>query len=219
MKAEVWGLSFKNIFWVFLIGSIFGAFYEETLFIIRNLIHYGVFVWQPRRGVFWGPISPVYGFGATIMCLVLVRDNDSTFKTFIKASLLGGFVEYIISFLQEAFLHTTSWDYSDRFLNINGRTTIPYMLFWGLLGVCFVKFCYPYLSSWLSSLTNKLSDKVTIILIILLSLDMLISWTALIRQTFRYYDVPAYSIVGKIYDKYFDDEYLLKKFPNMVRSG
>ena len=42
MEAEVRGLSLKKIFWIFVIGSIFGAFYEEGLYIVRNLIHFGV---------------------------------------------------------------------------------------------------------------------------------------------------------------------------------
>lgn len=218
MEAEVQGLSFKKIFWIFVIGSMIGAFYEEGLYIVRNLIHFGVFDWQPRRGVFWGPFSPVYGIGAVVMCLILVNNKDSIVKTFIKASLLGGGVEYIISFLQEFFLGTKSWNYSNYFLNINGRTTVPYMLFWGLLGILFVKFIYPFLSSKIDSLTVSFGDKFTIVLIILLSLDMLISWTALIRQTLRHYDVPSFSVVGKFYDKHFDDDYILKKFPNMVRS-
>ncbi|MGN1342858.1 MAG: hypothetical protein ACI4VL_06700, partial [Bacilli bacterium] len=134
------------------------------------------------------------------------------------ASLLGGGVEYIISFLQEFFLGTKSWNYSNYFLNINGRTTVPYMLFWGLLGILFVKFIYPFFSSKIDALTVSFGDKFTIVLIVLLSLDMIISWTALIRQTLRHYDVPSFSVVGKFYDKHFDDDYILKKFPNMVRS-
>ena len=50
---------------------------------------------------------------------------------------------------------------------------------------------------------------------ILLLIDVFISWTALGRQTLRRNGVRQISIVDKFYDEYFDDEYILKKFPNM----
>ena len=81
----------------------------------------------------YGPISPVYGAGAVLFTVLLLSKPKSNFKTFLEGALIGGIFEYGISFLQETFLHTISWDYSDAFLNINGRTTIPYMIVWGLL--------------------------------------------------------------------------------------
>ncbi len=210
-------ISLKKLFWIFLFASIIGAFYEEGLFVIRHLIRSGIFVWEPRRGVFWGPISPIYGIGAVVMCLLLVNKKDNLWMTFIKASLLGGVTEYIISFLQEFFLHTTSWNYSNKFLNINGRTTLPFMLVWGIFGLIFVKIIYPPLSSKIDSLEMFISDKLMFILILILSIDILISWTALIRQTLRHYHIRTITVVDRFYDKHFDDDYMKRKFPNMVK--
>lgn len=219
MKLDVEKLSLKKIFWIFLIASIIGAFYEETLFIIKNLIRFGTFYWEPRRGVFWGPISPIYGIGAVLMCLVLINKKDTILKTFFKAALLGGLVEYTVSFFQETFLGTTSWDYSEKFLNINGRTTLIFMIFWGFLGIIFVKIVYPYFKKLLELMPKIFYDKITIILIVILSVDILISWSALIRQTIRKNNIEPFTIVGKFYDKHFDDDYILRKFPNMVRDN
>lgn len=209
------GLSKKKLFWIFIIGSIFGAYYEEILHIVRYFLNHHAFDWSPRRGAFWGPISPIYGMGAFLMAVVLVNDKDKWYKTFLKASLLGGILEYVINFLQEFFLGTTSWNYSTYFLNINGRTTIPYMLFWGLLGVIFVKIIYPVTSHIIESIPKNIGEKVTKIVMILLLIDVFISWTALGRQTLRRNGVRQITIVDKFYDEYFDDEYILKKFPNM----
>lgn len=218
MKCVVNNLSLKKIFWIFLIASIMGAFYEEILFIIKSFINYSTFMWEPRRGVFWGPISPIYGMGAVLMCIVLVNEKDSLVKTFFKASILGGLTEYIISFLQEFFLETTSWNYTDKFLNIGGRTTIPFMLFWGILGICFVKIIYPGLSRVIDIISNKFGTNITVIIFIILSIDIFISWSALIRQTLRHNNIESITVVGEVYDKYFDDDYILEKFPNMVRN-
>lgn len=218
MKLIVNNLSFKKIFWIFLIASIIGAFYEETLFVIKNIINYGLFAWEPRRGVFWGPISPIYGMGAVLMCIVLVNKKDSLVKTFFKAAILGGLTEYIISFLQEFFLGTTSWNYTGQLLNINGRTTIPFMLFWGILGILFVKIVYPILSKTIDFISNKFGTNITAILIIILSIDIFISWSALIRQSLRHNNIEPVTVVGEVYDEYFSDDYILEKFPNMVRN-
>ena len=64
---------------------------------------------------------------------------------FLIGALGGGAVEYILSVLEELVLGTRSWDYSAYFLNIGGRTTLPYMLF--VTG--------PYL---LTSFTNNLNN-------------------------------------------------------------
>jgi len=218
VKCDVDKLSYKKIFWIFLIASIIGAFYEELLFIIKSFINYGIFSWEPRRGVFWGPISPIYGMGAVLMCIVLVNEKETMVRTFFKASILGGLTEYVINFLQEFFLGTTSWDYTGKFLNINGRTTIVFMFFWGVLGICFVKIIYPSLSKIIDIVSNKFGTNITVIIFIILSIDIFISWGALIRQSLRHNSIEPITIVGRVYDKYFDDNYILEKFPNMVRN-
>lgn len=208
----------KKLFWIFLIGSILGAYWEEILHIVRYYRRYGIFDYSPRRGVFWGPFSPVYGAGAVLLCLVLVGKKDKVEITFLKSAVLGGVLEYVISYLQELVIGTTSWNYSNKILSINGRTTIPYMLFWGLLGVIFLKFVYPLIDKFISSIPKRLYDYSTKFLVILLALDMLISWTALGRQAMRVRGIGPYTAIGEAYDVYFDDEYIEQKFPNMVRS-
>ena len=48
---------------------------------------------------------------------------------------------------------------------------------------------------------------------------MLISWGAIIRQTLRRNNIPAFTPVGEFFDKHYDDEFLAKYFPNMSYSG
>ena len=129
-KVFAEGYSAKKLFLVFAIGSIIGALYEQILNLIKVYISTGNIVWELRRGVIYGPFSPIYGAGAVLIVYLLVKPNYSNIKTFLYGSILGGAFEYIISFLQETFTHTISWDYSNYFLNINGRTTIPYMIVW-----------------------------------------------------------------------------------------
>ena len=111
---------------------------------------------------------------------------------------------------------TVSWDYSDEFLNIFGRTTIPYAFVWGLLALVLVKIFYPSISGIIESLPKKFGTILTNILIVLLTLDFIISWGALFRQTFRHNGYPPITVVGEFFDKYYSDEVLKESYTNMV---
>jgi len=213
------GLCFKKLFFVFLVGSVVGSLYEELLFLTQHLIETGQPAWSLRRGVIWGPFNVIYGFGAVVVVYLLLRKPYKKWQVFVYSALLGGVVEYVVSFLQELFTGTMSWDYSHLWLNINGRTTIPFMLVWGFLGLVLVKYVYPLVSDAIERIPVKLGDTVFVILVVLMALDMLISWTALIRQSLRYNHIPPYTPVGEFYDRYFTDEYLEHYFPNMERAG
>ncbi|MEG0826021.1 MAG: putative ABC transporter permease [Bacilli bacterium] len=212
------GLCFDKLVLIFAIGCIFGAYYEEILTFIKTFIKTGELIWVHRRGVLYGPFSPIYGAGILLLTNFLVEKNFSKKKVFILVALLGGFFEYIVSYLQESFIGTISWDYSNKFLNLNGRTTIPFMIFWGLCGVFYIFNIYPKLSYLIEKIPIKLGKFITMTVFIFLTFNMLISFTALGRQALRKNGVKPYTIIGRIYDKIYTDEYLSRKFPNMVRK-
>jgi uncharacterized membrane protein len=209
------GICFHKLFWIFLLGSIFGAYYEQILNVFIHYHYHHELVWQLRRGVIYGPISPVYGAGAVLFTVLLLSKPKSNFKTFLEGALIGGIFEYGISFLQETFLHTISWDYSDAFLNINGRTTIPYMIVWGLLALLFAKVVYPTLSLLIESFPKKFAIIFTNVCLVLLILDFTVSWGALFRQMFRVRGYAPITFVGEFFDKYYGDEVLKKYYTNM----
>lgn len=215
------GLCFEKYLLIFTIFSILGCFYEEVLNFVKVLFNSGEAIWSYRRGVIYGPISPVYGAGAVFfLFLFSKRKNANKFLTFILGALVGGAFEYSISLLQQIFIGTTSWNYSRQFLNINGRTTVPIMMFWGLCTVLFIHYLYPFLSSKIESIKPKIGRFLTTFLIVFLSLDMLVSWTALFRQNLRRENIKAFTPIGELYDKYYTDEFLGQYFSNMkVRKG
>ena len=131
-KVFAQGVCFDKMVILFMLGSFIGAMHESIWGVIKRLYWYGKFVWTNHAGVIYGPFNPLYGFGIVLIILVLARKKRKPWQTFMYGAVLGGVFEYITSFLLELFLGARSWDYSDYFLNINGRTTIPYMIFWGI---------------------------------------------------------------------------------------
>lgn len=212
------GLCFKKLFFVFLIGSVIGTIYEDVLIFVRTWMENGTGVWMLHRGVIYGPFNVIYGFGAVVMCWLLLRKKYTNLQIFIYGALLGGVIEYVVSWLQEFFTHTTSWDYSGQFLSINGRTTVPIMLIWGVLALVLVKFLYPLVSDLIERIPVKIGDVIFAGMAIFMALDMLLSWTVLIRQTLRHNDIPPFTPIGEFYDSYYNDERLEHYFPNMVHE-
>ena len=216
------GYSGKKLFLIFVIGSVIGVLYEEILNLVKIYFATGDIVWELRRGVLYGPFNPLYGLGAVLVIYLLAKPNYSNIKTFIYGGLLGGFIEYSISLLQEIFTHTTSWDYSHHFLNIGGRTTIPFMIAWGAFTLIFVKLIYPFLSKWIEKIPVNIGNIIFYILLIFLIIDMFVSWTALFRSAMRRSNIEPITPVGRLYDIVYPDSVLSKSFPNMdfkIRKG
>lgn len=202
-------------FWIFLVCSIIGTYYEETLYVIRYFFKHHRLGWSRRSGVIFGPISPVYGFGAVVFVLLLGKKEEGKFKLFLKSSILGGILEFTLSLIQEITTGTTSWDYHGKFMNIGGRTSIPYMLIWGIAGVILIKCIYPLIKGLLECLSKNAYNLVSITLAVFISLDLLVTWTILGRMNLRDKGVEPITVIGRLCDAYFPDTYIKKKFPNM----
>ncbi len=205
------GYCFTKIFIFFLIGCIFGTYYEEILWFIGNK------EWVNRQGVFWGPFSPIYGVAVSIYVVLLGKKNDerNLLKTYLYSLLIGGIAEFSISWICEVVFGVKFWDYTGYFLNIGGRTTIPFMLAWGLLGLFLMKVIYPFFSKLIEKIPYKIGQPIYIILLIFIILDMLITYSALGRMAFRAQGKEPFTFVGEYYDKVYNDEYMFNKFPAM----
>ena len=127
-----------KIFWIFVIGSVFGFFAEMLYALVYTRMI------EIRRGLLYGPFIQVYGIGAVAYYLLVSRVENPK-KVFFIGMIAGGILEYLCSFLQEVFFGTISWDYSNLFMNINGRTSLLYCFYWGIIGGAYLKVVKPYL--------------------------------------------------------------------------
>ncbi len=94
--------------------------------------------------------------------------------------MFGSITEYSVSFLGEKLLHTRWWDYSDKFLNINGRISLIYSIFWGLLGMYLLKVLNPKIDELIDWIKVKVKNItllkiITLITIILLFINCIVS--------------------------------------------
>lgn len=208
------GLSFSKLTLLFVLGSFLGVVWENALGVVKRLIKFGRLSYRDHRGVIYGPFNPLYGIGIVAIIYILGRKERSNTRNFIYGALLGGLTEYIASYLMELVIGAKSWDYSNQIFNINGRTSISYMLFWGF-GILLLLKIYPWVSKQIERIPKKLGDLLVKFFVIFLSVDIIISWTALGRQVLRHKGVEPFTVVGELYDKYYTDEFLKKIYVNM----
>ncbi len=202
------GRSFYKMALIFIIGCLVGTWYEEILHYVRHGFH------ESRSGVLYGPFNPVYGAGYILMILFLSRFSR-WYVVIAVGAVFGGMFEYMLSLGQEFFTGQISWNYHGRFLNIHGRTTIPYMIFWGILGYVMVKIVYPVLSDLIEKIPPYIGKAVTMTLFVFLCVNMAISYTALLRQGMRHRGVEPLTPIGEFYDRVYDDERIYRSFPDM----
>ncbi len=98
-----------------------------------------------NTGFLKGPICPIYGFGAIIMITILSRFSNNIVLLFIASVVILTFWEYIVGVLLEKMFHTKYWDYSDHKINFQGRICLTNSIYWGILGVVFLKFIHPFM--------------------------------------------------------------------------
>ena len=68
-------------------------------------------------------------------------------KIFMASFVLGGVLEYLFSYFYERYIGIAPWDYSNIPFNFNGRTSLIHCIFWGIVGILFMKVIYPYISN------------------------------------------------------------------------
>ena len=198
-----------KVFWIFLIGSILGYIIEMIVGLVQN----GHFV--SRQGLLFGPFIQVYGVGLVAYYLVISNIKKKSYiKIFFITMLLGGIVEYLFSFLQETIFGTVSWDYSDLFLNINGRTSVLHCIYWGIGGILFIKYVYPLINK-IDELYNKKYFRIaTSCLVIFIVFDITISSVACQRKIERKEAIPAQGLIDVFLDENFPDERLEEIYSN-----
>ncbi len=201
-----------ELFWIFIFGCVFGCFHEIFLHFIRH----GEIV--SRTGLVFGQFNPVYGIGAIAFTLCLSKVKNLKI-VFIASMGIGGMVEYICSLFQEKTFGTISWDYSQYILNFQGRTSIFHMAFWGILGVVFFKWIYPFILKLISPKTNKtLKEIITIFMLVFMVFNILISYLAAERQNKRYKKIPPSNKIEYIIDNWFPDSRMDKIYPNKINK-
>ena len=127
-----------ELLWLFYVCSFFGWIIET----VAGSLKKKRFV---NRGFLSGPVCVVYGIGAVIMTVALHDLTHTWGYLFVGCALYATGIEWITGKLLERATGHKWWDYSGKRFNFDGYICLEASLFWGLLGVCAVRFFDPVL--------------------------------------------------------------------------
>lgn len=126
----------------------------ETIYAIFTLGHF------VKRGFLYGPICPIYGYGALMLILFLGKYRHKDIKLFTYAAIIFSTFEYLVSYCLDALFAMHWWDYTNEFFNLNGRISIFYSVAWGVIAILFINHAYPFLKKKINLILAKIPYKV-----------------------------------------------------------
>lgn len=204
-------MNYPEMLFLFFVGSVLGFLLEGAWRVIRTG------AWENHAATVWGPFCIIYGFGATALYWISGQVNDlPIWGQFLLYALIGAAVEYLGSWVQELVFGSVSWDYSNKFLNINGRICLSTTLMWGLLGVVFSQLCAPATKRFFGLASDWPIKGLCVIISVFMAFDLLVSAGALIRWRERQDNLPARTRIDEQLDEYFDDQRMEEIYNNMV---
>lgn len=205
------GMNMYKIMLILFLGSFMGVVVELIWCLVTN----GYL--ESRSGLVYGPFNMLYGVGAAALSIALYRfRNRGRWLSFLGSMAIGSVVEYACSWVMEVFFGSKSWDYSQMPFNLNGRICLLYSVFWGILGIIWIKDIYPRMAKWILKLPNRAGKIITWALMIFLIINCLVSGVAMLRWSERHQGIPAENAVQRILDQRFPDERMERIYANMV---
>lgn len=139
----------------FLLYSIFGFIMESTLFKFIQI--------NKHSGIFYGPITAVYGVG--IISILLL--NKYIFKKikcykflkylieFITLTIILSVIEYLGGNILNYLFNIDMWDYSNNHPHLGKYICLQNSLIWGMLGTVYIHLFKPFTDKIIKTISTK----------------------------------------------------------------
>lgn len=175
-EYKVLGQEVYNIVYCFIIFGFMGWIWETT----KVSLEMKAFV---NRGFLTGPIIPIYGFGGTIVYLILSPIQKYGILVFLCGMSIATVLEYITAVVMEHIFHAKWWDYSDYRIHFQGRICLCASLLWGILSIMDVYVFGPFMEDLISIIPRVQGEMVGSIILMLLSVDFVVTIVCALQLT------------------------------------
>ncbi|MDO5480878.1 MAG: putative ABC transporter permease [Candidatus Saccharibacteria bacterium] len=129
-----------------------------------------------QRGFLFGPVVPLYGFGAILVLWSTTAVRDDPWLTFWLSLIICTALEYITGVLLEKLFHLKWWDYSKKHkLQVGGKIFLGTSLGFGFGGCMIVYFFQKYIDLLIDNLPPSWLSNLALISLVLFFLDTVIS--------------------------------------------
>lgn len=129
----------------------------ETFYAITTLGHF------TKRGFLYGPLCPIYGWGAIILISGLHKYKNNSLKLFFYSSIVFSIFEYVVGFALDALFSANWWDYTNDFMNLNGRISIFFSFAWGIIALIFIHFVHPFTQKKVKPILKKIPKTIQLL--------------------------------------------------------
>lgn len=209
MKEEITPkyITYRNMFWLFMIGNIFGVLLEG----IWCLVRFGR--WESHVVTIWGPFCLIYGIGFVFLYIGAVQLRDKKIGIrFVSIALLLDAVEYFCAWLIDFALGMKAWDYSESFLNIKGRICLGMTLVWGAAGLLFARFAVPAFQRLFDKMQGKAWRIACMVMSVFMAVNIAATVVCMLRWSERHYGIAPTTRIEELADRYCGNDFMEKRF-------
>ena len=128
-----------------------------------------------HSGIFYGPITPIYGIGVLIILFLYTTIYNLKINKYLKPILLFlssiiilTTIEFIGGNLIHIFFNIDLWDYSNHKFHFGKYICLSISLCWGVLSLIFIYIVKPIMDK----IINKIPKVLTYTFIILFIIDL-----------------------------------------------
>lgn len=156
---------------LFLLYSLLGFVMESTLF--------KILLCKKHSGIFYGPITAVYGIG--IMALTLIDKymfskikKNTIIKLiieYITVAIILTLIEYIGGNTLEYIFNITMWNYTKYKYHFGKYICLNNSLIWGLLGVFYINI----FKKFTDKLLKQINNRETILFLFIFTIDLIVT--------------------------------------------
>ncbi len=153
------------LFSFFLVSILFWFVEMGYSLVVRNKLVF--------PGAWYGPYCPIHGL-AFVLLLIIYKKDGNIFFNILKIAVTVTVVEYLIAFISEEFFNHRIWNYSNKFMNLQGRVCLEMSTLFTITGVIGMLVLEP--------LVKKIYDKlgrsvkyINIVLSIIMIIDMIVT--------------------------------------------
>ena len=185
-----------------------------------------------NRGFLFGPLCPIYGFGAILTIHSLKSFLNDPIIVFVMGMIITSILEYFTSYIFEKIFNNKWWDYSYRNDSINGRICLQNSVLFGF-GILIVLYIInPIIDGFILNIPDNLLYIFSTIILVILIADFI--WSVVIAYNLRSRLIVAEELKRdklKLLPQMFEAKHknqlskirfkqnrLIKNYPNLARD-
>ena len=155
----------KFVAFMFIMGSFIGWIME---------IGFKFFSGQSldKAGMGKLPFCALYGTGTLLLYLMISKNTENIILIFLGSMFFLTSLELIAGTILDKIFRLTLWDYTNKTMCINKHICGEFMIFWGSIGVVFIKFLLPFFKQIYTNFDNEIG----LVLIVLITLTMIVDY-------------------------------------------